>query len=66
MSANAVINSIMIIIIILYTFDINECADNTDNCDANASSTNTGGSFTCTCRDRFTGDGETCTHIIVM
>ena len=41
--------------------DIDECASGTDNCDANAVCTNTHGSFTCTCRSGYSGDGDTCT-----
>ena len=40
--------------------DDDECTANTDNCDENATCTNTAGSFTCTCKDNFTGDGITC------
>ena len=43
--------------------DIDECAANTDDCDANATCTNTIGSFTCACNAGFTGDGNTCTDI---
>ena len=41
--------------------DDDECTANTDNCDENASCTNTVGSFKCTCKFHFTGDGITCT-----
>ncbi len=40
--------------------DINECQTNTDNCDANATCTNTAGSFTCACNAGYAGDGVTC------
>ena len=40
--------------------DLDECATNTDNCDTNATCTNTEGSFTCDCNGGFTGDGTTC------
>ncbi len=40
--------------------DINECALNTDMCDANATCTNILGSYTCTCTPPFVGDGFTC------
>jgi len=45
--------------------DIDECTDlvNTHNCDANAACANTAGSFTCTCKDGYDGDGETCKDI---
>ena len=41
--------------------DINECGLNLDNCHLNATCTNIGGSFFCTCRPGFTGDGISCT-----
>ncbi|XP_078691948.1 uncharacterized protein LOC144922178 [Branchiostoma floridae x Branchiostoma belcheri] len=40
--------------------DIDECADSTDNCHADATCTNTDGSFTCTCNNGYAGDGVTC------
>lgn len=40
--------------------DIDECATNADNCNDNATCTNTGGSFTCTCNSGYYGDGVTC------
>ncbi|XP_078575879.1 uncharacterized protein LOC144861749 isoform X2 [Branchiostoma floridae x Branchiostoma japonicum] len=43
--------------------DINECTLGTDNCHAEATCSNTVGSFTCTCTTGYTGDGETCTDI---
>jgi cysteine-rich repeat protein len=43
--------------------DIDECTTNADNCDANATCTNTPGSFTCACNGGWTGDGVTCTNV---
>lgn len=43
--------------------DINECLDLT-SCDVNADCTNINGSFSCSCKPGYTGDGKTCTDII--
>ncbi|XXT15897.1 EGF domain-containing protein [Sorangium sp. So ce429] len=43
--------------------DVDECALGTDNCDANATCTNTSGSFTCACGEGYSGDGVTCTDV---
>ena len=40
--------------------DVDECAASNDNCDKNADCKNTEGSFTCTCRSSFFGDGISC------
>ena len=40
--------------------DIDECASNVDNCDGNATCTNTAGSFTCACNAGFYGTGTSC------
>jgi hypothetical protein len=40
--------------------DIDECTENTDNCSADATCTNKGGSFSCACKSGFTGTGVTC------
>ena len=40
--------------------DEDECSLMTDNCDTNASCTNTPGSFTCSCDVGYAGDGVTC------
>ncbi|XP_041379174.1 neurogenic locus notch homolog protein 1-like, partial [Gigantopelta aegis] len=43
------------------TIDINECQNATYPCDTNAVCGNTVGSYTCTCKVGFSGDGHTCT-----
>ena len=50
-------------IVPLFNFtDINECANpETNDCDLNAQCINTEGSYTCSCNEGYTGDGETCT-----
>ncbi|XP_066276578.1 IgGFc-binding protein-like [Branchiostoma lanceolatum] len=40
--------------------DVDECAENLDDCDANADCINTHGSYNCECRAGYTGDGRTC------
>ncbi|XP_035688304.1 fibrillin-2-like isoform X4 [Branchiostoma floridae] len=40
--------------------DVDECQDTP--CNAHATCTNTDGSFTCTCKEGYTGDGFTCTE----
>ena len=43
----------------LFVLDIDECAGNP--CDINAACLNTNGSYECSCRPGFEGDGESCT-----
>ena len=40
--------------------DLDECNTNTHNCDANADCVNTVGSYSCTCKAGYTGDGQSC------
>ena len=49
--------------IILHSADINECELEIDLCSPNANCTDTDGSFNCTCREGFEGDGFNCTGI---
>ena len=46
--------------------DIDECVEETDNCDDNAICTNTDGSFTCECESGFSGNGVQCVGKIIM
>ena len=41
--------------------DVDECATNKDNCDANAVCTDTKDGFTCACKTGFSGNGTKCT-----
>lgn len=43
--------------------DIDECATKTANCDLLATCTNTEGSFVCTCKTGFEGNGQNCTDV---
>ena len=59
------ITAVVLLLIVIYTTpsitDINECAEDLDNCHQNAICANRAGRFTCTCRPGFTGDGVMCT-----
>ncbi|XP_066022870.1 uromodulin-like [Pocillopora verrucosa] len=43
--------------------DMDECKYNISNCDVNANCTNTYGSYKCTCKVGYTGDGHSCSDI---
>ncbi|XP_078382537.1 uncharacterized protein LOC144665218 [Oculina patagonica] len=43
--------------------DIDECKANTHRCDVNAECNNTKGSYNCTCKPGYSGDGHSCTDI---
>ena len=47
------------------TPDIDECSKETSPCDENADCTNTEGSYSCTCKKGFTGDGAACQGMFV-
>ena len=51
---------IPVCIFLLQLPDVDECSLSTANCNANATCTNTEGSFTCACNNGYTGDGMTC------
>ena len=44
--------------------DIDECVTGTHNCNERANCTNTNGSFTCQCKEGYTGDGIECEGMI--
>ena len=46
---------------IYYFADVNECETGKHHCDSNAFCNNTKGSYNCTCKPEFTGNGVNCT-----
>ena len=56
-----VILNVLVMRIVLYLFlDIDECAEDTDECDFHADCENTVGSYECTCIVGFSGNGRNC------
>lgn len=51
---------ILLLILLTFSSDINECANETYPCDYNADCTDTIGSYDCTCYGGFTGNGTFC------
>ena len=51
---------------LLLTIDIDECALGTHDCSPNADCIDTTENYTCICRSGFTGDGRTCTGMIII
>ena len=45
--------------------DIDECLSNSRACDVTANCTYTDGSHKCTCKEGYTGDGQSCRGIII-
>ena len=43
-----------------FSLDLNECSSNSDDCHVNATCHNTVGSYTCSCKPGYKGDGRTC------
>ena len=46
--------------LMLFFLDIDECIASPSVCDVNANCSNTRGSYYCTCKVGYTGDGKTC------
>ena len=46
--------------------DVNECITGDHNCDANADCNNTEGSFECTCKPGYSGNGVDCTGDYIL
>ena len=47
-------------LVFLHFLDVDECAQNTHNCSADAVCNNTNGAYNCTCKPRYHGDGLVC------
>ena len=54
----------LFLLLIYIISDINECKEGTHNCSSNAVCNNTKGSYNCTCKPGYEGDGNNCTGII--
>ena len=48
---------------ISFSLDVDECTTGADNCSPNADCTNLGGSFSCACKQGYTGDGTSCSDV---
>lgn len=55
----------VLIYFIFISLDIDECSADPSPCDENANCSNSKGSYSCTCRTGFTGDGKTCQGILL-
>ena len=55
----------MWLILLSSLLDIDECITGLNNCDVNATCTNTNGSYFCTCFEGYTGDGVDCERKIL-
>ena len=60
---NLALKQISIFSIFIVT-DIDECSMDPGQCDVNADCTNSAGSYSCTCKQGFTGNGTTCEGIL--
>ena len=45
----------------MFVLDLDECCASVHHCDVNANCQNTPGSYLCSCKNGFIGDGRTCT-----
>ena len=54
------ISTLIWLTVVIYFLDIDECAENSDNCHNATVCTNTIGSFKCHCPAGLSGDGITC------
>ena len=53
-------SGLVIFQLVLFFLDIDECSASPSVCDINAKCSNTRGSYYCTCKPGFTGDGKYC------
>ena len=53
-------SGLVIFQLVLFFLDIDECSASPSVCDINANCSNTRGSYYCTCKPGFTGDGKNC------
>ena len=53
-------SGLVIFQLVLFFLDIDECSASPSVCDINANCSNTRGSYYCTCKPGFTGDGKYC------
>ena len=51
---------LVIFLSISFQLDIDECTGSNNDCDDNAYCSNTVGSYNCTCKEGFTGNGHSC------
>ena len=47
-----------------FKLDVDECSEESDPCDENADCINNDGSYSCTCKQGFTGDGVSCSGML--
>ena len=52
-------------LVVVNCADIDECAVNNGGCSLNADCVNTNGSFNCSCKNNFYGDGHVCFGITI-
>ena len=53
-------------VFLLFYLDVDECAEQMDNCHLDANCINTEGDFQCQCKDGFMGSGISCTGASVI
>ena len=56
----AIFDKIDVLKVCMSLIDINECSGSPSVCDVNANCQNNKGSYVCSCKVGFTGDGKVC------